>query len=120
MRGVFIMKESKTVFGPVVHLSSNSKKKLTEDIKRSLLPFSEIDKIMLFGSFLTSNTPNDIDIAIFQNSDDNYLTLSMKYRRALREISKKIPLDIIPIKAGKVGIFLEEVEKGEVIYEKGD
>jgi len=44
----------------------------------------------------------------------------MKYRKALRNISKKIPLDVIPIEIGKTGMFLEEIEKGKVIYEKRD
>ncbi len=114
------MKDTNTIFAPARYLSRDSKNNFTENIKKSLLPFSEIDKIILFGSFIKSNTPNDIDIAIFQNSKDNYLTLSMKYRKALRNISKKIPLDVIPIEIGKTGMFLEEIEKGKVIYEKRD
>ena len=102
------------------HLSRESKIDFAESIKSNLMPFLEIDKIILFGSFVKSSAPNDIDIAIFQNSDDNYLTLSMKYRKALRDVSKKIPLDIIPIKSGSKGVFLEEIERGKVIYEKRD
>jgi hypothetical protein len=37
-----------------------------------------------FGSFLTSNDPHDLDIAVFQDSDESYYPLAMKYRRKLR------------------------------------
>jgi predicted nucleotidyltransferase len=100
--------------------SEELKKNAMEQIKRKLSPYSEISKIVIFGSFATSSIPNDIDIAIFQHSDDNYLTLSLKYRKALRELSSQIPLDVIPVKIGGKGIFLEEIEKGRVIYEKGN
>jgi predicted nucleotidyltransferase len=114
------MKNRDTAFASAMYLPEKLKKNLTEEITKSLLAFSEIDKIVLFGSFVKSSTPNDIDIAIFQNSDDNYLTLSMKYRKALRGISSQIPLDVIPVKTGSKGIFLKEIEKGKVIYEEGD
>ena len=114
------MKNRDTTFAPAVYLSEELKKNLTEHIQKNLLPFSEIDKIVLFGSFVKSNTPNDIDIAIFQNSDDNYLTLSMKYRKALRGVSRQIPLDVIPVKTGSRGMFLREIESGKVIYEEGN
>lgn len=83
-----------------------------------LSQFKEIDKVILFGSFIKSNNPNDIDIAIVQNSNDNFLTLSLKYRKVLRNLSKTIPLDIVPIKANTNGVFLEEINKGQVVYEK--
>ncbi len=112
------MENINTVSTSAGYLPKELKNHFIKSIKRNLLPFSEIDKIILFGSFVKSSTPNDIDIAIFQNSDDNYLTLSMKYRKALRDVSKKIPLDIIPVKNGNRGMFLEEIERGKVIYEK--
>ena len=109
-----------STFLPTAYLSNTLKKNLTDNIKKNLLQFSEIEKIILFGSFVTSRTPNDIDIAIFQKSNDNYLTLSMKYRKALREISKLIPLDIVPVKSNSNGAFLKEIEEGKIIYEKRD
>jgi len=66
--------------------------------------------VILFGSFIKSSNPNDIDIAIVQNSNDNFLTLSLKYRKVLRELSKIIPLDIVPIKANANGVFLDEID----------
>ena len=92
---------------------------LRQEIIRYLSPEKEIHKIVIFGSFLTSENPNDIDIAIFQDSKDSYLTLAMKYRKLTRKISQRIPLDIIPIKSNASNsTFLSEIETGELIYER--
>jgi predicted nucleotidyltransferase len=102
-----------------MYLSIDMKENIIEFIQSKLLKFSEINKIVLFGSFPKSQNPNDIDIAIIQNSKDNYLTLSLKYRKALRELSKKIPLDIVPIKNSIINSsFLDEINQGYVIYER--
>lgn len=87
-------------------------------IKDKLSQFNEVNKVILFGSFIKSDNPNDIDIAVVQNSNENFLTLSLKYRKVLRELSKTIPIDIVPIKANTKGIFLDEINKGQVVYEK--
>lgn len=79
----------------------------------------EIVKIVVFGSFLNSDAPHDMDVAIFQDSDEDYLPLAMKYRTITDEISETIPLDIIPLKSSaKPGPFLSEVAFGEVVYER--
>ena len=86
---------------------------------KSLGSQKEIDKIVLFGSFIESDSPNDIDVAIFQDSNEMYLSLAMKYRKLTRKIAKMIPLDIIPIKSNaKDNSFLSEIECGELIYER--
>ncbi len=73
----------------------------------------------MFGSFVTSRTPDDLDLAVFQNSDDEYLTLAMRYRRDLRPIARRIPIDVIPLKAGVTADpFLREIERGETVYER--
>ncbi len=94
------------------------KEEYTRYIKEQLQPFEEIRKIIIFGSFFNTKEPNDIDVAIVQNSHNNFLTLSLKYRKALRELSKKIPLDIVPLKQNFQGSFSKEIESGQVIYEK--
>jgi predicted nucleotidyltransferase len=78
----------------------------------------EIHKIIIFGSFIDSDNPSDIDIAIIQNSDSNFLVLSLKYRKVLRDLAKKIPLDIVPLKENSKGVFMEEIRKGVMIYER--
>lgn len=99
-------------------LTDNKKLNFINIIKDKLSQFQEVNKVVLFGSFVNSNNPNDIDIAIIQNSNDNFLTLSLKYRKVLRELSKMIPLDIVPIKTNSKGVFLEEINKGQVVYER--
>lgn len=101
-------------------LTRKTRNILKKEIKESLISEKEIQKIILFGSFLKSNDPKDIDIAIIQNSDDPYITLAMKYRKLTRNISKKIPLDIIPIKFNPTynNWFISEIENGELIYER--
>jgi predicted nucleotidyltransferase len=91
-----------------------------EQIKRELAAClsreKEICKVVVFGSFLTSATPNDLDVAVLQDSDETYLPLAMKYRRLLRPIADQIPLDVIPVRAnGAPGPFLAEIKKGEVV-----
>lgn len=99
-------------------LTDNKKLNFINIIKDKLSQFQEVNKIILFGSFVKSNNPNDIDIAIIQNSNDNFLTLSLKYRKVLRDLSKVIPLDIVPIKQNSDGAFLEVISKGQVVYER--
>lgn len=104
-----------------MHLSVNQKDNIKDELVKNLLHLDEIYKIVIFGSFVDSDSPEDIDIAIFQNSHDNYLNLALKYRKALRKVSKIIPLDIIPITNKNNNSFLsDEIENGEVIFERGN
>jgi len=84
-----------------------------------LSPEKEAKKIIIFGSFLSSNEPNDLDIAIVQDSKEPYLALAMKYRKKMRAIAKRIPIDVIPLKDDvNDDPFFDEIKDGEVIYEK--
>ena len=98
----------------------NKKEKLyiKEKLKETLSKEKEVSRIIIFGSFLNSKSPRDIDVAVFQNSKEKYLNLSLKYRKLTRDIAKLIPLDIIPIKENSFGTFLNEINLGEVIYER--
>jgi len=79
----------------------------------------EVRRIVVFGSFLTSPDPHDLDVAVFQDSNEEYLPLALKYRRLARNVAGQIPLDIIPMRLNENhGAFLAEVENGEVIYER--
>lgn len=99
--------------------SKQQKQEIKQAIVDCLRLESEITKIVIFGSFLSSNNPNDIDVAIFQDSSERYLTLAMKYRAKTRSVANKIPLDIIPLKSqpGK-NYILSEIDAGEIIYER--
>jgi predicted nucleotidyltransferase len=100
--------------------SKKQKEKIKVQIKNILSNEQEIQKIIIFGSFIHSNEPNDVDIAVFQNSKQRYLELSMKYRKLMRELLTTISYDIIPIQLNATGSFLNEIEEGEIIYERGN
>jgi len=100
-------------------LSAEQKQMLTDQLIASLAGEHEVCRIVVFGSFLHSDDPHDLDVAVFQDSDQKYLPLALKYRKKTRGIARAIPLDIIPLKAGaKDGLFLDEIEQGKVIYER--
>jgi len=102
-----------------MRFNAKIKDTIRQEILQSLKPEKEIQKIIVFGSFLESDAPNDIDVAIFQDSEESYLTLAMKYRRLIRDVARKIPIDIIPVKSNASNSsFLSEIEAGELIYEK--
>lgn len=99
-------------------LSEEQKKTLRRELIGCLRGEREIRKIVIFGSFLDSNNPGDLDVAIFQDSSEAYLPLALKYRKKTRSIAQKISLDIIPLKmGGGESSFLSEIDQGEVIYE---
>jgi len=100
-------------------LSTEEKQLLIRKLVEALSGENEVCRIVIFGSFWHSDDPHDMDVAIFQDSDEKYLPLSLKYRRRTREIARTIALDIIPLKAGvKDGFFLAEIEQGRTIYER--
>lgn len=100
-------------------LTSEQKAELKESIRHCLCDESEITKIILFGSFVTSDDPHDVDIAVFQNSSQDYLSLALKYRKKIRTLAHQIPMDILPLKAHAAdSVFMDEINGGEVIYEK--
>jgi len=103
----------------LMKFSKDIRDRLKNELKACLSPEKEVNRIIVFGSFLTSKNPNDIDVAVFQDSDEPYLSLAMKYRKLTRTIAQKIPLDIIPIRSNAPHTdFLAEIEAGELIYER--
>ena len=97
------------------HEKSAIKRALVDALSRE----NEVRRIVIFGSFLSSDNPNDMDIAVFQDSQENYLPLALRYRKDVRSVSSRIPVDIVPLKIGiRDDPFVEQVEKGETIYER--
>jgi len=98
----------------------DTKKKcdLMDEVARCLGQAPEIRRIVIFGSFLHSDSPNDMDVAVFQDTDDPYLPLALKYRRMAQPVANTIPLDIVPVRPGASGPMMDEIGKGEVIYER--
>ena len=99
--------------------TKQEKELLLQRLVGSLKTEREVYRIVIFGSFVNSDDPHDMDVAVFQDSDEKYLPLAMRYRRKTRDIARIIPMDILPLKAGVQGdIFMDEIELGEVIYER--
>ena len=104
-----------------IMFTEQEKESLKQRLVGSLKTEREVCRIVVFGSFVNSDDPQDMDVAVFQDSDEKYLPLAMKYRRKTRDIARIIPMDILPLKAGvQGGIFMDEIERGEVIYERSD
>lgn len=101
-------------------LSKKEKRQIQRELVDRLKGEPEVRKVVIFGSFPQSDAPNDLDVAIFQDSDETYLPLAMKYRRLLRSVADRIPLDVIPMRSdGPRGWFFDEIERGQVVYERG-
>lgn len=93
------------------------KNKIVDSLKGE----EEVERIIIFGSSNQCDTPNDIDIAVVQNSADNYLTLALKYRKLIRNISKDIAVDIFPVlEKNDNSFFKNEINSGEVIFARGN
>lgn len=102
-----------------MNLQGTRKEALKKEITSRLSEFPEVRRVVIFGSFLTSTDPHDIDIAVFQDSDEGYYPLAMKYRKTLRRVSNEIPIDVIPLRPnGERGPFMHEIRNGEVLYER--
>lgn len=100
-------------------LTEKQKDALKKELVLCLKSDETVKKIVVFGSFNDSGDPPDLDVAVFQESDEAYLPLALKYRRKTRAIAKKIPLDIFPVKSSaKDHTFLSEISQGEVLYER--
>lgn len=103
-----------------MNLSNSRKQVIKQRIRESLSVFPEVQKIVIFGSFPHSNDPEDIDIAVFQNSEESFFPLSVRYRMPLQDLAEEIPIDLMPIKTeASPSAFLDEILKGESIYEVG-
>jgi predicted nucleotidyltransferase len=101
--------------------TEQQKQSLKQELAGCLKTEPEVCRIIIFGSFLTSDEPHDLDVAIFQDSDEKYLPLAMKYRSKTHDIARQIPLDIIPLKPdAQTGFFMDEIQQGEIIYERPD
>lgn len=95
------------------------KERIKNEIVHCLKGESEIRKIIIFGSFFTTDSPHDIDIAVQQDSNELYLPLALKYRKMIRRVAKQIPIDIIPLRTGPFqGVMADEISQGVVIYER--
>lgn len=106
---------------------------VTSRIVERLQDFS-ITRIILFGSLAEGSTgsDSDLDLAIIVSSPDRFssydkrLEMKSRFRAAIRDINRMIPIDILLYTESEFtelltdgGFLAEEVQaKGETIYEK--
>ena len=64
-------------------INKELKDHIKRTLRRNLSSQKEVNKIIIFGSFVNSMEPRDIDIAVFLDSDEPYLSLAMKYRKQI-------------------------------------
>ncbi len=99
--------------------TEKQKDELKKELVSCLVSDEKIRKIVIFGSFIRSKDPQDLDVAVFQESDESYLPLALKYRQKTRPIARKIALDIFPVRSNaKDHSLLREINQGEVLYER--
>ena len=99
--------------------TQKEKKEIKQTIASALSVEKEVRRVVIFGSFLSDSNPHDLDVAVFQDSNEKYLKLAMRYRKDIRPISHRIPVDLIPLQFGAADdTLLTEIEKGEIIYER--
>jgi len=100
-------------------LTEEEKRALSRELASCLSSEKEIRKIVVFGSFVHSSNPHDLDVAVFQESSESYLPLALRYRKKTRRLSRKIPLDIFPLRVGASDSpFQDEIDRGMIIYER--
>lgn len=100
-------------------LTPQQKSEIIRELVGFLKDEPEIQRIVVFGSFLSSDAPNDLDVAVFQTSSEKYLPLAMKYRRKIDPLARRIAVDVIPLRPNPPKVaFLEEIARGEVVYER--
>lgn len=102
-------------------MTTIDKELLKQELVASLSGDTQVNKIVIFGSFITSSVPNDMDVAVFCDSAESYLPLALSLRKRVRQLSRKIPIDLLPIRGqfDAKSPFMLVIAKGEVVYEKG-
>lgn len=80
-----------------MNLSESQKNQIKLQLAQLLRSEPEVRKVVVFGSFAISSNPNDLDVAIFQDTNQSYLPPAMKYRRLLRPVADRIALDVVPV-----------------------
>ena len=102
-------------------IKSIQKNRIKQAIVDAIKDEDSIHKIIIFGSFLISDTPGDVDVAVVGVFPYGYLETAIRLRKKVRHIANILPVDIVPVREDVPGnTFVQEIQKGEVIYERGD
>ena len=103
------------------------KQKYIKNIADAAEQCDYIDKVILFGSSITERCTehSDMDLAVFGNQPETKCLTSKKYRTFTRRLYQfddhAQPYDILYFKTGgnAKSFILKDIEKGEVLYERG-
>ncbi len=102
-------------------IKSIQKSQIKQAIVDAIKDEAGIHKIIIFGSFLFSDMPGDVDVAVLGAFTHGYLETATKLRKKVRHIAKILPVDIVPVREDiSDNTFVQEIQKGEVIYERGN
>jgi len=99
-------------------MTNEYKERIKHELAECLAKADEVRKAIVFGSFLTDADPHDVDVAVFVDEGQRYVPLAIKLRRLVRSVSARLPLDIIPVRPDATGAMLDEINRGETIYER--
>lgn len=99
----------------------SQKNELKQAVIEAIQDERAVHKIIIFGSFLSSETPGDLDVAVLGNFPHGYLATALRLRKKIRHLTRILPIDIVPIQEDTpMNTFLQEIQHGEVIYERRD
>lgn len=120
----------------VVNMNIGSRKVRVADIKQDFISnivdaarkCDIIDRVLLFGSSIEERCreASDIDIAVFGNQTRSKALSSKKYESFARQLysfrDHEQAYDILYFKTGgnNRGRILEDIEKGELLYARGE
>ena len=114
-----------TIDGRTIHMA-DIKQKYVANIIDAARKCDYIDKIILFDSALEERCRDgsDIDLAIFGNQPKGKCLDSKKFRRFSDQLASfddfNQAYDLLYFKTGKQksGLIMDQIEKGEVLYER--
>jgi len=99
---------------------------LKEELKkitRRLSNFPEVEKIILFGSYLEGRRDllTDLDILVVMETNEDFLT---RMKRIYQALDSKVDIDVLVYTPGELerlkdrGFIKKVLREGEIIYER--
>jgi predicted nucleotidyltransferase len=97
---------------------TNTKENLVQNILHALEQYSEIELVILYGSYANGKftSASDIDLAIFYKED--HLDLEQLKLDLSTKLNKEV--DLINLKKAPPTLLFEILTKGEVVLKKND
>lgn len=99
-------------------LITNEEKNKITDMIAEKISGPEVKKLILFGSFVESANPNEINLAIISEENLDYISKVAKYRKKIKDLSKKIPVQIFPLLSSEKIYLHDKIKHGVTLYSK--